>query len=66
MRPTAMIELSSVLSEIATRRWSDARRPMIAMQADAEVPAQLIAQVIGALRATADGKVLFPDVALSS
>jgi len=68
-RPTAIVELTTALTEIASRRWPGERRSaasrMIALQADPSVSAQVIANVIGAVRATVDGKDLFPDVALS-
>jgi biopolymer transport protein ExbD len=64
-RLTAMTELTVALTEIAARRWPE-RKPTIALQAEAAVSAQLIAHVIGAMRATLAGKDLFPDVVLSA
>ncbi|MBA2538881.1 MAG: biopolymer transporter ExbD [Deltaproteobacteria bacterium] len=67
--PDALHQLTSALSSIAQRWWpADRHDPsrVIALQADANVPAQTIAHVIGAVRATADGRPLFPSVALSS
>ncbi len=67
--PDALHELTFALSKIAQRWWpADRHDPsrVIALQADANVPAQTIAHVIGAVRATADGRALFPSVVLSS
>ena len=66
--PDALHELTAALSNIAQRWWPAERHDpsrVIALQADANVPAQTIAHVIGAVRATADGGVLFPNVALA-
>lgn len=67
--PYALRELTATLDEIAQRWWPKGTAPdpsrLISLQADPSVPAQTIAHVIGAMRATADGRMLFPNVALA-
>ena len=66
--PHALRELTATLDEIVQRWWPVARPDpsrIISLQADPNTPVQTIAHVVGALRATADGRVLFPSVALA-
>jgi len=54
----ALADLGSALFELATTQ----RDRRIVVTADPAIPLQAIAEVIGAVRATPDGKELFPDV----
>jgi hypothetical protein len=67
--PTAMAQLSTALVEIVHRRWPGQRpddtRNMILML-DGKTSMQATTELLGAVRAAADGTVLFPDVLLSS
>jgi len=66
--PDVLRELTATLTEIADRWWPGHLRDpsrILVLQAAASLPAQTIAHVIGAVRATADGRVLFPSVALA-
>jgi hypothetical protein len=68
--PKAAAELSAVLADIVQKRWATKPRAAatksIVLQADGDVTAQVVAELIGAMRAGADGRELFPDVMLSS
>lgn len=66
--PNALGEITATLDEVVQRWWPVARPDpsrLISLQADPNTPVQTIAHVVGALRATADGRVLFPSVALA-
>jgi hypothetical protein len=63
--PNALGELASTLDDIVKRWWLPRDHRVVSLQADASVPVQTIAHVIGALRETPDGRVLFPSVALA-
>lgn len=63
--PSALRELTATLDEIVQRWWLPRDARVVSLQADESVPVQTIAHVIGALRETADGRVLFSDVALA-
>ncbi len=63
--PHALRELTSTLDEIVQRWWLPRDVRTVSLQADQDVPVQTIAHVIGALRASADGRVLFSSVALA-
>ncbi len=66
---TAMIDLGATLAEIVHRRWPRQRGETdrsIVLQADGNTTMQDVADLLGTLRASADGKPLFPDVLLSS
>ncbi len=71
--PHALRELTATLDDIVQRWWPRAAgrggmpdpSRIISLQADPNTPVQTIAHVVGALRATADGRVLFPSVALA-
>ncbi len=67
--PKALDKLSAALADIVMRHWGGKPRPAgttpIVIQADGAVPMQRIAETIGAVRMTADGKPLFPDIQLS-
>ena len=64
----ALEDLSRTLDEIVgkrfPRRTADDDRSILVM-ADGELPMQALAEVLGAVRATAEGKELFPDVMFS-
>ena len=70
LAPTDTAKLSAVLAEIVQRRWPYGVRPAdgnrIVVQADGDIPMQTVASIFGAVRATPDGKPLFPDIMLSS
>jgi len=65
----AIAQVSTTLAEIVHRRWPSQRpedsRSIIVM-ADGNTPIQTVAELFGAVRAAADGSVLFPDILLSS
>jgi biopolymer transport protein ExbD len=63
--PHALRELTATLDDIVQRWWLPRDLRTVSLQADADVPVQTIAHVIGALRQTADGRVLFSSVALA-
>ena len=66
---SALADLGHAVAEIAARRFPQTRSPgdrEIIIQADAAIPMQTIAEVIGTVRATPDGKELFPAVVFSS
>ena len=67
--PTAVAEVNRELAEIVKRRWGGkVRRPEtreIIVQADHATPMQTVAELLGAVRVTADGVELFPDVVLA-
>lgn len=63
--PQALRELTATLDDIVQRWWLPRDLRTVSLQADADVPVQTIAHVIGALRQTADGRVLFSSVALA-
>ncbi len=68
--PTAMTDLANALAEIAGRRWpSDQRHALdrqITLQLDRAMRVQLLAELAGGVRATPEGKPLFPEVLLAS
>lgn len=59
-------EIGKALAEIVGRRWPTAKRSdddrRIVVMADAGTPMQTIAEVLAVVRATSDGKVLFPMI----
>ncbi|MEJ7601785.1 MAG: hypothetical protein WKG01_28060 [Kofleriaceae bacterium] len=61
----ALADLSRTLDEIVGKRLSvpkaEADRSILVM-VEAEIPMQALAEVLGAVRATAEGKELFTDV----
>ena len=66
---TALTDLNRALTEIVATRFATARAPddrTIIIQADAATPMQLIAELIGTVRATPEAKELFPDVQFAS
>lgn len=63
--PHALRELTATLDQIVQRWWLPRDLRTVSLQADADVPVQTIAHVVGALRQTADGRVLFSSVALA-
>jgi biopolymer transport protein ExbD len=67
---TSCDELAKALAEIRDRRWPDSKRPdadrSIFVLADSGIAVQRVADVLAVVRATADGKELFPDVVLST
>lgn len=63
--PYALRELTSTLEEIVQRWWLPRDARTVSLQADETVPVQTIAHVIGALRETTEGRVLFSSVALA-
>lgn len=66
----AMTKLGDALRELVQRRWAGTQRPEdsrdILLMAPGETPMQVIAELIAAVRETADGQTLFPDVLLST
>jgi hypothetical protein len=62
--------LAAALAEIATRRYGDAMRApgttRVTIEAAPEVPVQAVAAAVAAVRRTADGAELFPDVVVIS
>ena len=66
--PHAIEQVSTTLAEIVHRRWPSQRsddRTIIVMM-DSNTPMQTVGEIAGAVRAAADGTVLFPDILLSS
>jgi biopolymer transport protein ExbD len=63
--PHALQQVTATLDEIVQRWWLPRDLRTVSLQADADVPVQTIAHVIGALRQTADGRVVFSNVALA-
>lgn len=63
--PHALRELTATLDDIVQRWWLPRDPRVVSLQADPSVPVQTIAHVIGALRETTDGRVVFPTVALA-
>ncbi len=63
--PHALRELTSTLEDIVQRWWLPRDARTVSLQADETVPVQTIAHVIGALRETTEGRVLFSSVALA-
>jgi hypothetical protein len=65
----AMAKVSAALADIVARRWPTGQRPddgdEIVVQADDALPMSVIAVLFGAVRATPDGKPLFPEILLS-
>jgi biopolymer transport protein ExbD len=62
---SALTDLTRALAEIVARRFASAGERDdrgIIIQADNSAPMQMIAELIGAVRATPDAKELFPDV----
>lgn len=63
-------EIGKALAEIVSRRWPTAKRSnddrAIVLMADAGTPMQTIADVLAVVRATPDGKELFPMIELST
>jgi hypothetical protein len=70
LAPTDSAKLSAVLAEIVQRRWPYGVRPpdasRIVVMGEYGTPMQTLARVFGAVRATPDGKPLFPDITLSA
>ena len=68
--PTAMTQLGQALAGVVQRRWGSVARPadsrQIIFMANPTEPLQSVASALAAIRATADGKELFPDILLSS
>ncbi len=68
--PTAMAQLGKTLADVVQRRWGTGARPtpsrQIVYQASSTESIQSVASAMAAMRATADGKELFPDIMLSS
>jgi biopolymer transport protein ExbD len=68
--PNAIAQLTEVLTGVIERRWSGKPRSpdtlSIVIQADSATTVQWVAEVIGAVRKTKDGKDLFPDIQLST
>jgi biopolymer transport protein ExbD len=69
--PTTSADVQGVLAEIVARRYPDGKRPTpahyrIIIQSDGTNQLGTLAELLGSIRATADGKELFPDVLLSS
>jgi biopolymer transport protein ExbD len=66
---TAVADLSRALDEIVQRRWDGKNRPEtshgIIVQADGATTMQAVSEILAAVRATPDGKVLFRDILLS-
>jgi hypothetical protein len=67
---TAVAELGQALAEIAKRRWDGRNRPEtshdILFMADSTITIQAVLELLGAMRATPDGTVLFRDILLSA
>lgn len=63
--PHALQQLTATLDDIVQRWWLPRDLRTVSLQADESVPVQTIAHVLGALRQTADGRVLFSSVALA-
>jgi hypothetical protein len=67
---TAAAQISQALAEIIKRRWVGQSRPetsrSIIFMADGDVAMSTVIEMFGAMRATPDGGVLFPDLLLST
>lgn len=67
--PSAMSNVNATLAEIIRRRWPGQRPETtreIVVMAERATPMQLVAEVLGAVRALPDGTALFPDILLST
>lgn len=59
--------LRAALEEIVARRWRGRQREQsILIMADGDTPMQRVAEIVAAVRATAGGEPLFPDLIFSS
>jgi biopolymer transport protein ExbD len=63
-------DVQTALAEIADRRWHGGKRPdddrAVLVVADGDVPMKLVAPVLAAVRTTAAGTSLFPDIRLAT
>jgi biopolymer transport protein ExbD len=68
--PDHVADVQKALAAIVANRWHGGERTpenrRIIVQADGGIPMQTVAAVIAGVRATADGKELFPSVLLST